>query len=483
MNPMPTLLPMALTLLAWADPPQGPAAAPPLSVVEAVEAALADAIAAAEPSVVAVAREKSDNDETLAVRGRAAPRPPVIDRRFGVVAQPNADPFAGDNPSFDYGSGVVVGGHNEILTAYHVVKGAKALRVRAANRQEFLAEVIAADPRSDLAVIAPREGAGGPPVKLKPIRVGDAARLRKGNFLVALGNPFNAARDGHPSASWGILANVARKLEQTYEEQLRGESQLRYLPTLLQLDSKLNLGMSGGAVINLKGELVGLTTSAANAAGFDAQAGYAIPMDRLVRNVVETLKQGKEYEYGFLGINLDIPNGTTRVETAKAGTPAALGGVLAGDYISAVGDTPVSDSDGLVVAINSVPAGEPVVLKIRRKDAEIERTVVLAKRGIRGPVIATNRPDPWRGLRTDYTSVQTGMTFPPDLLDAMSREGVLVTEVESGSASEKSGLRTGQVVSRVDGAPVKNPREFAKAVAGKKGPVKLETDAGTFEVN
>ena len=79
--------------------------------------------------------------------------------------------------------------------------------------------------------------------------------------------------------------------------------------------------MSGGAVINLKGELVGLTTAAANAAGFDAQAGYAIPMDALGRRVVETLKQGKEYEYGFLGIRLDPERLRNRVSAAQPGHP------------------------------------------------------------------------------------------------------------------------------------------------------------------
>ena len=73
----------------------------------------------------------------------------------------------------------------------------------------------------------------------------------------------------------------------------------------MQLDAKLNLGMSGGAVINLKGELVGLTTMAASPAGFDAMAGYAIPMDKLGRRAVETLKEGKEIEYGLLGIKAD----------------------------------------------------------------------------------------------------------------------------------------------------------------------------------
>jgi len=481
--PMPILVPMALALLAWGDPPAGPPPASALEVVGAIETVLGDAIAKAEPSVVAIAREKSENEETLAVRGRTSPRKRAPDRRFDPGGLNNFDPFDGDSPSFDYGSGVVIGPKGEILTVYHMVKGARELKVRAAGRQAFEAEILAADPRSDLAVIVPRVTPGVAAPKLSPLAIGDSTKLRKGAFLVALGNPFNAARDdGRPSASWGILANVARKLEASADEQRKGDLSLRHYPTLLQLDAKLNLGMSGGAVINTKGELVGLTTAAANAAGFDAQAGYAIPMDGLGRKIVEALKQGKEYEYGFLGISLDKEHQTNRVMSAHPGTPAGQGGVQVDDAIVAVGDLPVTDADSLVVAINAIPAGEPVALRIVRRGQAIERTVHLAKLRPKTPVIATNRPSPWRGLRVDYTSTLPSATFAPDLFEAMAREGVAVSEVETGSAAEKAGVKPGQLVSRVDGKSVKNPGEFAKAVASRKGPVTLETDQGPVTV-
>ena len=116
--------------------------------------------------------------------------------------------------SFDFGSGVVIGDHGEILTLFHVVRGARELIVRAAGKQEFDAEIIAADPRSDLAVIVPAVSDG-----LRfPQAQADGAwaiplALRKGAFLIALGNSFNAAHDGNASASWGILSNISRKLE------------------------------------------------------------------------------------------------------------------------------------------------------------------------------------------------------------------------------------------------------------------------------
>jgi S1-C subfamily serine protease len=471
-------------------------AEPPADVVSALENALAGAIEKAEPAVVAIARIKNEaGEETTAVRGRN-PAPLQSDPRAAAGGGPGAgagvgpgalvlgrpfSPVGGEFVSFDYGSGVVIGHAGEILTTFHVVKGAQRLEVRAAGHQSFEADVIAADPRSDLAVIVPREGPGLAPPRLTPLALGDASGLRKGAFLVCLGNPFNAARDGRPSASWGILANVARRLEPSLEDAQMNRRQLRNYPTLLQLDSKLNLGMSGGAVVNLKGEMVGVTTSIASAAGFDAMAGYAIPMDAQARLIVETLKQGKEYEYGFLGVGLD-PSGSNRVVSAQPGTPADLGNVLVEDQIVAVGDTPVTDADSLVLAINLMPAGSRVTLKILRQDQTIERTVELAKYRVAGEVIATNRPALWRGLRVDYTSTLPYTTFGDGMLTAMARGGVVITEVEPGSPADKAGLKPGQIIRSVEGKPLRSPREFRQLAAGLRGPVNLETDLGAATI-
>ena len=326
--------------------------------------------------------------------------------------------------SFDFGSGVVVGDEGQILTAYHVVRGAAQLIVRAADRQEFEAEIIAADPRSDLAVIVPVAIPGMPAPRLKPIALGDAGQLRKGSFLIALGNPFNAAQDGKPSASWGILSNLARRVEPEQDEMSMGPRRMTFpnYPTLLQLDSKLNLGMSGGAVVNLKGELVGLTTMASSPAGFDAMAGYAIPIDKIGRRAVETLKEGKEIEYGFLGIKAHL-NSTNRVEEVTPNSPADQGQLQANDEILAVDDTPIVDFDSLILAINSHAPGDEVRLKLRRAGKELTKTVVLAKYPVDSDMIATNRPPAWRGLRVDYQSTVIRQGAGPPFLRTGARRG------------------------------------------------------------
>jgi S1-C subfamily serine protease len=475
---------LCLPLVADEPPAQAPTGSRHLEsidVVSALENVIQDTIAKAEPSVVAISRRKGENhDETLAVRGRQRPRLNLRLRGLPSRFPPPVEPT--DTISFDFGSGVVVGDQGQILTAFHVVKGAVRLEVRTADRQAFEAEIIAADPRSDLAVIVPVVDPETPAPHLKPIAMGDSTQLRKGSFLVAMGNPFNAAQDGKPSASWGILSNVARRVEPDPDVLAVSPRRLRFpnYPTLLQLDAKLNLGMSGGAVINMKGELVGLTTMAASPAGFDAMAGYAMPMDRIGRRAVETLKQGKEIEYGLMGITNPQGLNTNRVEGINPNSPADQGQLLVNDEIIGVDDETVYDWDTLVLAINSHAPGDTIRLKIRRGGEELQKTVVLAKYPVDSETIATSRPAPWRGLRVDYLSTApiTRGGFPFD----NRTDGVLVSEVVDDSAAARAGLKRLQIILKVEKTPVATPAQFARVVAELKGPVTLATDQGPVTV-
>jgi serine protease Do len=466
---------LSLLVLAMFAPPGDPPTA--ADIVSALETATIDAIAKAQPSVVAIARVRGDDpDKITAIRGEPAAAVAPIGpdnklQRFQYAA-----------PG-DFSSGVVIGADGEILTTYHTLRGAAQIWVRTADKQEFEAVIIAADPRSDLAVIAPRNARADLVRKLTPMTLGDAAKMRPGTFLLALGNPYNAARDGKASAGWGILANTARRVHAPTGDNVgvgvRAQF-FRYQPTLLQLDSKLNLGMSGGAVVNMKGELVGLTTAAASPVAYDVQAGYAIPMDALGRRIADTLRQGKEFEYGFLGIGLDekVPNGVANV---GRGTPAENAGLVVGDQIVAVGDRTLDDDDGLTMALAEVEVGRDVKLKVRRGDDLVDITAFVSKYPVNyGQVIATNRAKPWRGLRVDFTSVvKNANGFDFTLMTAMAQGGVAVTDVETGGAADLAGLKKDAIITRVDGLPVPTPAAFAKAVAGTEGkPVTLTISSG-----
>src|SRR5262249_37172753 len=139
---------------------------------------------------------------------------------------------------------------------------------------------------------------------LKEIKLGDGGAVKKGQFVLALANPFAAGfRDGSPSVSWGMLSNVQRRADVgAPEEQPNLPRPLYQLGVLLQTDARLNLGCSGGALLNLHGEMVGLTTARAAISGFETAGGFAMPLDGNLKRIIVKLRQGFEVEDGFLGV-------------------------------------------------------------------------------------------------------------------------------------------------------------------------------------
>jgi S1-C subfamily serine protease len=265
------------------------------------------------------------------------------------------------------------------------------------------------------------------------------------------------------------------------ESDSTGKPTLHHFGTLIQTDAKLNLGTSGGALINMQGEMVGLTVSWAAAAGFESAAGYAIPIDATFRRVLETLKQGREVEYGFLGVppsNLqpqEILQGLhgIRVSQAVPGTPAVKAGVKVGDVITAVNGEPIYDADGFVLSVGKQPVESSVKLTVLRSDRPRVIEAKLSKYPVRGQKIVT-QPEPlWRGLRVEYPTAvvdeqgrgMTGLSFPS--------EGVTVVEVAENSPASAAGLRVGEVITSVNHSLINSPKDFHAAVEKAYGPVTL----------
>ena len=385
-----------------------------------------------------------------------------------------------------FGSGVVVGEEGLILTNYHVVRDAVKVYVRLPGNRGSYANIHAADPRSDLAVLKlitrPQ-----PPLKVLPI--GDAMKLKRGQFLLSLANPYAAGfRDGQPSASWGILSNIRRRSAGTYRENDPGRP-LHMYGFLLQTDVRLNLGCSGGALLNLQGELVGLTTSLAAINGIDTPGGFAIPFDAGLRHIVDVLKEGEEVEYGFLGVG--FPPHTMNARPVETGPGLPINVVTPGspakdqaklqfnDRILSINDVPVRDIDDLFLYLGLQTAGSRVHLQVQRNGRNAAETidVTLAKVYIPGKRIWSNpgtRRKFVQGLRVDYTSVLVDPTSSMTEIPS----GVLVSDVKPGSPAALAKLRPGDVISKVNGQSVSDPDSFYQ-VMPQTGRVELTVGTGS----
>jgi serine protease Do len=463
---------LTLGARARADEPSGLAAA------VALEEVLVAAIARSEKSVVSIARVADKGD------GLADAQP----RFFGGVARFGA-PQGPHDPEFvptSFATGVVVG-RGLVLTNYHALSLEERSRfyLTTASRKVYTAEVKGAAPYSDLAVLEVKEApADGDFV---PITFGDGGKLRKGQIVVALGNPYAIARDGTVSASWGIVANLQRKAAPAIGENGQpSRPTLQHFGSLIQTDAKLNLGTSGGALLNLQGEMVGLTTSLAAVAGYEQAAGYAIPVDDAFREAVEKLKEGKERTHGLLGITFrrdeGMPIDGVRVNEIYSAGPARQADIRPNDVITRVNDAPIRGGDDLMLSIGRLPAGSATRITLERGGRVFQRQVMLAKFPVQGTTVVTTPEPSWRGLTVDYATAlpefQARMNADEVPLDPC----IVARDVALESPAWEAGLRRGMLISHVGNLRVETPDDFAKAVAGKDQDVVLRLFLGQGKV-
>ncbi len=454
----------------------------PLAGQDAVvqlQASVIAAIAKAEPSVVAIA---------CIPKNEAATRLGLPDIQ-GQFFDPNRlpldrlDPTSSDYLPGKFASGVVIDQAGHIVTTYHALgdprkhdyviwhQGNAGRAVRVATPPQ----VLAGDPWTDLAVLKSK------PVG-KPIEFAKPGRLRRGTFVIALGNPYALARDGRPSAAWGIVANLRRPAPPlTGATSAIPKPTLHHYGTLIQVDLRLPLGTSGGALVDLEGKLVGLTTSLAPLLGYESPAGYALPADETFRRTIDKLKTGRVPAFGFLGVQPEdltpqekqLVGGGARVVRVVSGTAAATAGLAVGDIITHVNGRPVDNRDDLIRLVSSLAAHTKASLAIHRLPSggrtrkHLTIAVELNKKPIETWLTAFESAEPptWRGARIDEATAvplslrrQSG-TVP----DPKGCVGIL--EVDRDSPAWKAGLRGGMFVSHVNGQRVSNPQAFFAATA------------------
>ena len=464
------------------------------AVLSAAEEQLVKVVSIAEQSVVALGVIKRGGARALRVDG------------FGIDVTPRAtDEFGPDFIPNEFGSGVLItagngdepSGERLVLTMFHLVKGApivgrdaptdRLLRVRLPGKQICEAKILAADPRSDLAVL--RLDLTGTKLNredIKPFKMTESAAPRKGQFVISLGNPYAIARDGSASASWGLISNISRfpaqaENEKTDASPVRRDTTIHHLGTLLHVDTRLNLGGSGGALLNLKGELIGLTTSLAAIEGYEKSVGYAIPIDANMKRVIDSLAKGMEVEYGFLGLQPDdcllaplrhLPPRVTQPTAARvllvfADSPAGLAGVQRDDIILAVNRKPIFGKYDLLREVGLLGPAAIAELTLWRESERREVTLQaeLGKWPLNDEealVVTQQRHPEWRGLRVDYPTARAKfMNWPEQRYPS----AVVVTSVAPQSSAADAELREGDFITQIDSLPVRTPDEFDAAVS------------------
>ncbi len=402
------------------------------------------------PSVVTIVCEKTVQVTGLPGQGGS---PFFSDPFFGRFFQtPDRVPETGS------GSGVIVSADGYILTNNHVVRNADKIRVTLENGRSFDAEVVGTDPKSDVAVIKIK--ADG----LDPAKLGDSDHLEVGEWVLAVGNPFQLSS----TVTAGIVSAVGRS-----------NIGLADYEDFIQTDAAINPGNSGGALVNLDGDVVGINTAIASRNGGNQGVGFAIPINMASRIMDSLIDHGRVVR-GWLGVSIQNINDTTAeifgmdrprgalVGQVSPGSPAEDAGIRQGDVILSINDAPVKDVEDLQLKVVDYAPGTRVDLRILREGDERTITVKLGELESE----ATDRPGSGEspGVRSDRTA-DLGLSLE-ELTRAVRREldipagveGLLVTEVNPAKPAGRAGLQRGDIITKVGGQEVLSLRSFETAI-------------------
>jgi serine protease Do len=367
-----------------------------------------------------------------------------------------------DRREASLGSGVIVSADGYIVTNNHVIAKADEIKVVLHDKREFTGKVVGTDPKTDLAVI--KIGAK----RLPTVPWGDSDRLEVGEYVLAIGNPFAL----NQTVTMGIVSAVGRANVgiADYED-------------FIQTDAAINPGNSGGALVNTRGELVGVNTAIFSRSGGYMGIGFAVPSN-MVRAVMSSLiKEGKVIR-GWLGVSIqqvtpDLAkqfgikdNRGALVSEVIPDSPAASAGIQGGDVITRFNGKAV---DGPVVLRNAV-AGAPIGKKVPLELVRDKKTLTLEARIVEQPKeIAQAEGETVRG--EDRNPAFAGVevrNLTPDIARQLglppATTGVVVVSVAPGSAADQAGIEEGDLIIEINRQPVRHTTDFKRLSAklGKK---------------
>jgi len=357
------------------------------------------------------------------------------------------------------GSGVIVSPEGYVLTNNHVVSGATDILVTTSDKHQYKGRVVGTDPRTDLALLKVDA------TNLPAITFADSAKVQVGDYALAIGDPFGVGE----TVTMGIVSAKGRT-----------NLGIEDLEDFIQTDAPINPGNSGGALVNDRGELIGINTAIlSHGSGGNEGVGFAIPAN-LARNVMEQIVKNGKVTRAYMGVYIqgvspelakafgEAAPGGALVGDVEPGSPGEKGGLKKGDIIVALNGTPVTDSNQLRMSIAMMAPGSTANLKVWRDGSERDLAVKLGEMPGEKEQ-ASARPENSQGALegvtvgnvTDQAAQQLGL--PADT------KGVVVTGISPSSPVADSGLQEGDIIQEVNHQTVANVKDFDRAIqrAGK----------------
>ena len=372
---------------------------------------------------------------------------------------PKSKPKTREYNTMASGSGFIVSSDGYILTNNHMVEGAKRIRVKMMDKREFDAKVIGTDKMTEVAVIK---------IDAKDLpfaRLGDSDKLEVGEWVLAIGNPFQFSN----TVTSGIVSAKGRHMGLTFYEDY------------IQTDAAINRGNSGGPLVNLDGEVVGINTAIWSSTGEYAGIGFAIPIN-MAKTVMDQLVKTGEVTRAWLGVEMqaltpDLAKSMgvsssegSLVTKVVSSSPAEKAGIKQGDIITAIDGEPMSDSGNLQKKISNSKVGSQVTVTVMRDGSARDIKVTLEKL----PKDLTSLGESENESQSADSGKEWG--FSAEMLDANTAEhmglprdmtGIVVTSVDPGGIAMTSGLRQWDVILQVDKQPVTSVNELKQKIAGK----------------
>jgi Do/DeqQ family serine protease len=359
------------------------------------------------------------------------------------------------------GSGVIISENGYIITNNHVVEGASDLEVTLSDKRTFKAKVIGLDPSTDLALLKIEEKG------LPKLTLANSDDIKVGQWVLAVGNPFNLSG----TVTAGIVSAKGRN------QIIRSEGSIE---AFIQTDAAVNPGNSGGALVNLNGDLIGINTAIFSETGSFAGYSFAVPTS-IVSRVVEDLIEFGEVKRGYLGVSIRDMNSELAKETGLNVTQgvyiegvteegaAKAAGLKKGDVILKVGDRHVNSVSQLQEAVTRHKPGEKVALVIVREGKEKSMNVALKGSAGTPQLVRASSSETLKGLGADLSPLTTEEAKKIGITG-----GVKVAELYPGKLSAQTEIKKGFVITKVNRKPVKSVDEVKAAIETTDGGIMLE---------